>query len=181
LPVTVPCVYVGERSLSNTSTSPLAQATASRNSRSLGRRQTGTGLHTPERLRKYLTTGERDAFLREAEQADRAARTLCMTLAYAGCRLSEALALTDQADLAAGVLTFESLTKRRTGINRNVPVPPALLRSCGANQGSRRGGVGPSTGNPGRRHMSSVLVPARVAGGQSYSRQSCSVVAVTSL
>ena len=51
-------------------------------------------LHTADGARKYLTTGERDAFLRAAEQADRQVRTLCMTLAYAGCRLSEALALT---------------------------------------------------------------------------------------
>ena len=51
-----------------------------------------------------------------------------MTLAYAGCRLSEALALTaDRVDLAAGVLVIESLKKRRTGIYRAVPVPPALL------------------------------------------------------
>lgn len=55
-------------------------------------------------------------------------RTLCMTLAYAGCRLSEALALTaDRVDLSAGVLTFESLKKRRSGVYRGVPVPPALL------------------------------------------------------
>jgi integrase len=47
-----------------------------------------------------------------------------MTLAYTGCRLSEALALTaDRVDLAAGVLTFESLKKRRTGVYRSVPVP----------------------------------------------------------
>jgi integrase len=86
------------------------------------------GLHTADGLRKYLTAGERDGFLREAERADRAVRTLCMTLAYAGCRLSEALALTaDRVDLAAGVLTFESLKKRRTGVYRTVPVPPALL------------------------------------------------------
>ena len=47
-----------------------------------------------------------------------------MTLTYAGCRLSEALALTiDRVDLAAGVLTFESLKKRRDGVYRSVPVP----------------------------------------------------------
>ena len=34
---------------------------------------------------KYLTAGERDAFLRQADVADRSVRTLCMTLAYAGC------------------------------------------------------------------------------------------------
>lgn len=85
-------------------------------------------LHTADGARKYLTASERDAFLREAERTDRAIRTLCMTLAYAGCRLSEALALTaDRVDLAAGVLVIESLKKRRTGIYRAVPVPPALL------------------------------------------------------
>jgi integrase/recombinase XerD len=90
--------------------------------------QAGMQLHTADGARKYLTAGERDAFLREAERADRQVRTLCMTLAYAGCRLSEALALTaDRVDLAAGVLVIESLKKRRTGIYRAVPVPPALL------------------------------------------------------
>src|SRR5438094_10127092 len=85
-------------------------------------------LHTAAGERKYLTAAERTAFLRAAEQADRQVRTLCMTLAYAGCRLSEALALTaDGVDLAAGVLTFESLKKRRSGVYRSVPVPPALL------------------------------------------------------
>jgi integrase len=81
-------------------------------------------LHTADGARKYVTAGERDALLRVAERADRQVRTLCMTLAYAGCRLSEALALTvDRVDLAAGVLVIESLKKRRTGIYRAVPVP----------------------------------------------------------
>jgi integrase/recombinase XerD len=87
----------------------------------------GLRLCTADGARKYVTTGERQAFLREAERADRLVRTLCMTLAYAGCRLSEALALTaDRVDLAAGTLVFESLKKRRSGIYRGVPVPPAL-------------------------------------------------------
>jgi len=91
---------------------------------------TGMQLYTPEGARKYLTAAERDAFLREADLADRTVRTLCMTLAYAGCRLSEALALTaDRVDLAAGMLVFESLKKRRTGVYRAVPVPPALLEA----------------------------------------------------
>ena len=53
--------------------------------------------------RRYLTASERDGFLREAERGDRQMRTLCMTLAYAGWRLSEAL-IADRVDLAAGVL-----------------------------------------------------------------------------
>jgi len=89
---------------------------------------TGIRLYTAGGARKYVTADERDAFLREAERVERQVRTLCMTLAYAGCRLSEALALTaDRVDLAAGVLVIESLKKRRTGIYRAVPVPPALL------------------------------------------------------
>ncbi len=55
-------------------------------------------------------------------------RTLCTTLAYAGCRVSEALALTaDRVDLAAGVRVIKNLKKRRTGIYRVVPVPPTLF------------------------------------------------------
>jgi len=100
--------------------------------------QTGMALHTANGARKYLTAGERDAFLLEADVADRPVRTLCMTLAYAGCRLSEALALTtDRVDLAAGVLTIESLKKRRTGIYRVVPVPPALLETLDMVHGIR--------------------------------------------
>ena len=36
----------------------------------------GMRLHTVDGARKYLTAGERDAFLRAAEQADRHVRTL---------------------------------------------------------------------------------------------------------
>jgi integrase/recombinase XerD len=102
------------------------------------RPQSGMALHTVDGARKYLTTGERDAFLRAAEQADRQVRTLCMTLAFAGCRLSEALALTvDRVDLVAGLLVLESLKKRRSGIYRAVPVPPALLEALDMVHGIR--------------------------------------------
>jgi hypothetical protein len=58
-----------------------------------------------------------------------------MTIAYASCRLSEALALTvDRVDLAAGVLVFATLKKRQPGAFRAVPVPPALLRGKGYRQ-----------------------------------------------
>ena len=102
----------------------------------------GLRLYTADGARKYVTAGERETFLREAERADRQVRTLCMTLAYAGCRLSEALALTaDRVDLAAGVLVFETLKKRQTGIYRAVPVPlPCSMRStwCTASASCRR-------------------------------------------
>ena len=115
-------------------------------------RSTGMGLHTVKWLRKYVTAGEREVFLREADRADRTVRTLCMTLTYAGCWLSEALALTvDRVDLAAGVLTFESLKKRRDGVHRSVPVPPALLEAIDMVHGVREQQAG-------KRHSSSVLL-----------------------
>jgi integrase/recombinase XerD len=78
--------------------------------------------------RKYLTQDERAAFLRASERAEREVRTFCGTLAYTGCRISEALALTaDRVDLAAGVIVFESLKKRKKGVYRAVPIPPAFL------------------------------------------------------
>lgn len=61
-----------------------------------------------------------------------------MTLAWSGCRLSEALALTaDRVDLTGGVLVFESLKKRQDGIYRAVPVPPALLEALDLVHGIR--------------------------------------------
>lgn len=73
----------------------------------------GMSLFDATGARKYLTAEERAAFLKAADRAERPVRTLCITLAYAGCRLSEALALTaDRVDLTNGVLVFESLKKR---------------------------------------------------------------------
>jgi integrase/recombinase XerD len=79
--------------------------------------------------RKYLTADERTRFLRAADDHPRAVRTLCAVLAFSGCRISEATALTvDRVDLNAGTLVFESLKKRQRGVFRAVPVPPGLLK-----------------------------------------------------
>ena len=78
--------------------------------------------------RKYLTPAERADFLRAADGMPPFVLTFCSTLAYGGCRISEALALTaDRVDAADGVLVFESLKKRRRGVYRAVPVPPEFL------------------------------------------------------
>jgi integrase len=133
-------------------------------------------LHTATGARKYLTAAERATFLNAAELADRQVRTLCMTLAYAGCRLSEALALTvDRVDLAAGTLVFESLKKRRAGIYRAVPVPPALLEALDLVHGIReyqtrrgQGGGGarlwPWSRMTGWRAVHAVMRQARLDG-----------------
>lgn len=79
--------------------------------------------------RKYLTPAERDAFMKAADEAEvREVRTFCATLTYTGCRISEALALTaDRIDLKDGAIVIESAKKRKAGIYRPVPVPPAFL------------------------------------------------------
>ncbi len=88
----------------------------------------GMQLYGQNGERKYLTPEERDEFLKAAEKAPREVRTFCSTLAHTGCRISEALALTaDRVDLKAGAIVFESLKKRRSGVYRLVPVPPAFL------------------------------------------------------
>jgi integrase/recombinase XerD len=136
---------------------------------------TGMQLHTIDGARKYLTAGEREAFLKAAEKSDRDVRTLCMTLAYAGCRPSEGLALTvDRIDLSAGVLVFESLKKRRPGIYRAVPVPPALLEALDMVhgirelQGKRDNGRGiplwPWSRMTAWRHVHAVMESAGLSG-----------------
>lgn len=78
--------------------------------------------------RKYLTIQERGEFLKAAEDMPWEIRTFCMTLAYTGCRISEALAHTaNRIDMKEGVIVFETLKKRKNGVYRAVPVPPALL------------------------------------------------------
>lgn len=85
-------------------------------------------LYDPAGRRKYLTPGERQAFLAAAGNARDDVRAFCSTLAHTGCRISEALALTaNRIDRDGGVVVFESLKKRRKGVYRAVPVPPAFL------------------------------------------------------
>jgi integrase len=86
--------------------------------------------------RKYLTPSERRDFVRVSESTVQSIGTLCCTLAHTGCRISEALALTaDRVDVDDGVVIIESLKKRRKGVFRAVPVPPALLDALDAVHG----------------------------------------------
>ena len=79
--------------------------------------------------RKYLTARERRRFIEAARRQAIVIETFCLTLVYTGGRISEVLALrAGSVDLAAGVIVFESLKKRRKGVYRQVPVPQVLLR-----------------------------------------------------
>jgi integrase/recombinase XerD len=78
--------------------------------------------------RLYLTESERYAFLAAADQDLREVRTLCLTLAYTGCRVSEALSLTHRSiDFGSKAIVIETLKKRKRGIFRAVPVPDSVL------------------------------------------------------
>jgi integrase/recombinase XerD len=79
-------------------------------------------------MRLYDLQGQRKYLTPAAKAAPEEVRTFCGTLAYTGCRISEALALTAaRVDLGDGVLVIESLKKRRKGVYRAVPVPPPFL------------------------------------------------------
>ena len=82
-------------------------------------------LLTIDGKRKYLTQDEQGRFLAAAADLDSAeVRTFCMTLAYTGCRISEALELTpEHIDLSAMAVRFRTLKQRGKDVYRLVPVP----------------------------------------------------------
>ena len=138
----------------------------------------GLQLYDAAGQRKYVTAEEREGFLAVAERAPRQVRTLCLTLAYSGCRLSEALALTaDRVDLEAAILIFETLKKRREGVFRAVPVPGHVLGMIdmvhGVRELQRKRGRGcdvrlwPVSRTTAWRRIAEVLDEAGITGPQS--------------
>ncbi len=90
----------------------------------------GGSLYTCHGARKYLTPLERKHFIEVAEDWPRAdVASLCLTIAYTGCRLSEALGLRGRAiDTHAKFLAMRSLKRRHGAIAiREVPVPQSLI------------------------------------------------------
>jgi len=90
---------------------------------------TGEGwqIHDAAGRRKYLSTDERTRFLCAADTLSPRRRALCHVLAYAGCRISEALALAvHHVDAERFTVTIRTL-KRRKLIYRAVPVPQAMI------------------------------------------------------
>jgi integrase len=89
-------------------------------------------LYTAAGRRKYLTAAERSHFIEAAEACPRPElRTLCLTLAHTGCRISEALSLTGASiEPNGGFIAIRSLKKRsRVIVVREVPVPVSLLEA----------------------------------------------------
>jgi len=79
--------------------------------------------------RKYLCARELPRFLDASGQADGETDAFCRLLAYTGCRISEALALTPRRlDPETGRVVFRTL-KRRQQMFRAVPVPSELMQA----------------------------------------------------
>jgi integrase len=132
-------------------------------------------LYDPNGRRKYLTPAERQEFIEASEAAFKQIRTFCGTLAHTGCRISEALALTaDRVDIHDGVLIIESKKKRRRGVYRAIPVPPAFLDTLNAVHDLGAARSGPDSGRSvhlwpwsrptGWRHVCGVMRTAGIAG-----------------
>jgi integrase len=87
----------------------------------------GWQIHDTAGRRKYLSTDERTRFLQAADSLTPRGRALCNLLAYAGCRVSEALALTvHHVDTERLTVTIRTLKRRRL-IYRTVPVPQTMI------------------------------------------------------
>ena len=87
-------------------------------------------LYSLKRQRKYLTGPERSLFIAAAMSCQRPElRSLCLVLAYTGCRISEALNLIAASiEVTEASIALRSLKKRKkVGIIRQVPVPAALI------------------------------------------------------
>lgn len=90
-------------------------------------------LYAYDGQRKYLTEVERRRFLNAAHAAEGKVRTLCLTLAYTGCRISEALNLTaNDVQPQSALIAVRCLKKRGKLVVREVPVPPVLLNELEA-------------------------------------------------
>ncbi len=104
-------------------------------------------LYSAAGQRKYLTPAERERFIAAALACARPElKSFCLTLAYTGCRISEALALSvGSIETEDAFIAIRSLKKRsRAVIVREVPVPQSLIRTLrrvhrlGARDGHRR-------------------------------------------
>ncbi|EKS35364.1 tyrosine-type recombinase/integrase [Afipia clevelandensis] len=82
--------------------------------------------------RKYLTPAERLRFVAASWEEPRPqVRTLCLVLAFTGCRISEALALfSASVERDEAFIAIRCLKKRKRVLAiRQVPVPPWLIKS----------------------------------------------------
>lgn len=127
---------------------------------------TGMRLYDGAGRRLYLNAAERSRFIAAARTTTPPIEALCLCLAYAGCRISEALALRpSDVQIEAGILSIHSLKKRRAGHVREVPIPQELAASL-VSMGecnSRFWSIDRATG---WRQVKAVMATAEIVGPQ---------------
>ena len=131
-----------------------------------------TALFDPDGGRKYVCASEWRRFLAAADRAEVRARCFALLLAYTGCRISEALALTPgRLDAETGRVIFLTL-KRRKRVPRAVPVPPdlmaALLRLAQPVPAQDR--IWPWCRQTGWRHIKHLMAEAGIRGSQATAK-----------
>lgn len=85
-------------------------------------------LFDPDGNRLYLNSLEMEIFLQSAKEQNPKLRTLAETMAFTGCRISEALQLSTRSiERESNRIVFNSLKKRRGDVFRAVPVPHQLI------------------------------------------------------
>lgn len=135
--------------------------------------------------RKYLNQAERKQLLVVIlKEPDLARRAFCLTLFYAGCRISEALNLTaERVDLSARCLVFETLKRRRSGVYRPVPIPDSLcllIRPL-LKRLSPTSRIWSFSRATGYRNIKRLMTQARISGGMASPKGMRHGMAVTCL
>lgn len=89
----------------------------------------GWSLYASDGRRKYLNRTELDRFLKAAALENPAVYILCLTLAYTGCRISEALSLTiSDIQQDADTVSIRTLKQRGRLVVREIPIPRSVTR-----------------------------------------------------
>ncbi|WP_083853321.1 tyrosine-type recombinase/integrase [Sphingobium sp. SYK-6] len=118
--------------------------------------------------RKYLTHNEIKAFLRSAKRHSASTYAFCWILAITGCRISEALSLTDQSiDFESKQVIIRCLKKRQKRVYRAIPLPTELLVSLNnwMKQGVlERPRLWPWSRMTAYRHVCQIMREAGIAG-----------------
>ncbi|MFH9171076.1 tyrosine-type recombinase/integrase [Methylobacterium sp. NPDC017609] len=122
-------------------------------------------LHTPRGHRKYLNPDERRRFLDAADRAGPELKAFCHLLAWSGCRLSEALALSVTDLDPGGSVAIRSLKKRGRTMVREVPVPEAVVTQLGQLPGAS-GSLWSWGRTTAWRHVKNVMAAAGITGLQ---------------
>ena len=90
--------------------------------------------------RLYINQSERERLVALAESKDPSLKAFVLTLIYTGCRISEALELTENSlQTDDGILSIRTL-KRRAFHMREIPIPPQLVSALCDHIHCRKGG-----------------------------------------